>query len=341
MIASITRDTDGVVTCLDEHRHGFEDGDYVRFEEVQGMTELNASEPLRIKVLGPYTFSIGDTSRFSDYVRGGIVTQVKTPKELNFAPLSASLKQLDEFVFSDFAKMDRPAQMHVGMQALHRFAATHGGQMPRPRNAEDAQAVFDLATSINETMTAKADLNENFIKELAYQSRGSLAPVHAVIGGIAAQEVLKACSGKFHPVKQWFFFDAFEALPDNLTEADCQPVNSRYDGQIMTVGRLLQETIQGYHQFLVGAGAIGCEMLKNWALMGLGTKGAVHLTDMDTIEKSNLNRQFLFRNTDVGHLKSEVAARAVTLINPEMGGRIKAYADRVGPDTERTKSEEK
>lgn len=53
---------------------------------------------------------------------------------------------------------------------------------------------------------------------------------------------------------------------------------------------------------MVGAGAIGCEMLKNWAMMGLGTgpKGHLTITDMDTIEKSNLNRQFLFRTGDVG-----------------------------------------
>ena len=47
----------------------------------------------------------------------------------------------------------------------------------------------------------------------------------------------------------------------------------------------------------MGAGAIGCEILKNFAMMGVGAcpEGVVYVTDMDIIEKSNLNRQFLFR----------------------------------------------
>lgn len=51
----------------------------------------------------------------------------------------------------------------------------------------------------------------------------------------------------------------------------------------------------------MGAGAIGCELLKNFAMIGLGCGegGEVVVTDMDTIEKSNLNRQFLFRPWDV------------------------------------------
>lgn len=54
--------------------------------------------------------------------------------------------------------------------------------------------------------------------------------------------------------------------------------------------------------FKVGAGAIGCELLKNFALMGLGAGegGQITVTDMDFIERSNLNRQFLFRSQDIG-----------------------------------------
>ena len=50
MIASISKDKEAVVTCLDETRHGLESGDFVTFSEVQGMVELNSSGPREIKV---------------------------------------------------------------------------------------------------------------------------------------------------------------------------------------------------------------------------------------------------------------------------------------------------
>ena len=59
--------------------------------------------------------------------------------------------------------------------------------------------------------------------------------------------------------------------------------------------------------FMVGAGALGCELLKSYALMGIGVEGKLIVTDMDTIELSNLNRQFLFRLNNIGQLKSECA----------------------------------
>ena len=62
----------------------------------------------------------------------------------------------------------------------------------------------------------------------------------AAIGGIVAQEVIKACSGKFMPIKQWLYFDALECLPQDmsgLTAESCQPTGSRYDGQISIFGK--------------------------------------------------------------------------------------------------------
>lgn len=62
----------------------------------------------------------------------------------------------------------------------------------------------------------------------------------------------------------------------------------------------------------VGAGAIGCELLKNFALMGLGASedGHITVTDMDFIEKSNLNRQFLFRSKDIGVRREQLPSRS-------------------------------
>ena len=68
----------------------------------------------------------------------------------------------------------------------------------------------------------------------------------------------------------------------------------------------------------VGAGALGCEFIKNFALMGLccGAGGAVTVTDDDVIEKSNLSRQFLFRNTHIGHAGHRGAAHFSLLSSP-------------------------
>jgi ubiquitin-activating enzyme E1 len=63
-----------------------------------------------------------------------------------------------------------------------------------------------------------------------------LNPLNATLGGVVAQEVMKACSEKFSPIVQWLYFDATECLPDNqdsLTEENCKLTGSRYDGQVL------------------------------------------------------------------------------------------------------------
>ena len=336
-------DSDGLVSALDETRHGLEDGDYVTFSEVQGMEGLNDCAPRKIQVKGPYTFSIGDVSGLGEYKRGGLYTQVKMPKFIDFEPLSKELAK-PELLISDFAKFDRPQQLHVGFQALHAFAEQHDGELPRAHNESDAADVLKLAEGLASQGDEKVELDEKLIKELSYQARGDLTPMAAFFGGLAAQEVLKSVSGKFHPIVQWLYFDSLESLPESVqrSEETCKPLGTRYDGQIAVFGKDFQEKISNMKEFLVGAGAIGCEMLKNWAMMGLATgpNGKITVTDNDNIEKSNLNRQFLFRPKDVGKLKSECAAEAVQAMNPDLKGKILTLQDKVGQDTEHVFNED-
>ncbi|KFY89990.1 hypothetical protein V500_05352 [Pseudogymnoascus sp. VKM F-4518 (FW-2643)] len=340
IVASINEE--GLVSALDETRHGLEDGDYVTFTELQGMDALNNSDPRKITVKGPYTFSIGDVAGLGQYKAGGIFTQVKMPKFIDFKPFSECLKT-PEFLISDYAKMDRPEQLHVGFQALHAFAEGHG-HFPRPHNDDDAAVVIGSAKLFVEREKLSVEIDEKLIRELSYQAQGDLNPMAAFFGGLAAQEVLKAVSGKFHPVVQWLYFDSLESLPTSFKRSEelCKPTNSRYDGQIAVFGKDFQDKLANTNEFLVGAGAIGCEMLKNWAMIGLATgpKGRISVTDMDSIEKSNLNRQFLFRPNDVGKMKSDCAAAAVLAMNPALEGHIVTMRDRVGQETEHIFNEE-
>lgn len=73
------------------------------------------------------------------------------------------------------------------------------------------------------------------------------------------------------------------------------------DGRYQMLDRCLStglvEQLSELNVFLVGCGAIGCEMLKNLSMLGIGRAQGSNITvaDNDLIEKSNLNRQFLFR----------------------------------------------
>lgn len=133
-------------------------------------------------------------------------------------------------------------------------------------------------------------------------------------------------------MKQWLHYDIFETLPRE--EVDRTPLGCRYDDQILVYGREVQEKLKKVKTFMVGAGALGCEYIKAFALMGLGCseEGRVAVTDNDNIEVSNLNRQFLFRKNHVGHSKSKVACEVAHDMNNAL--HVQDYQTRVGSDTE-------
>ena len=76
-----------------------------------------------------------------------------------------------------------------------------------------------------------------------------------------------------------------------------------------------QEKLANAKVLVVGAGALGNEVLKNLALLGVGN---VYIVDFDEIEESNLTRSVLFRSRDCGRPKAEAAAESLRDINPKM-----------------------
>ena len=293
------------------------------------------------------------------------------PTDVAFKTLKESLEDPgDLFLLTDFGKFDRPGQLHVAFQAMHQFKKDQG-RLPKPWSNADAEAFKTIADKLNKESKNPVELDAALIEQFAKICVGDLSPMAASMGGIVAQEVMKACSGKFMPIKQWLYFDALECLPEDksvLSEESCKPTGSRYDGQVAVFGQEFQQKMIKQKYFVVGAGAIGCELLKNFAMVGLGASpegkqiflfslhaffialialrarahknktkkfhflGKIIVTDMDHIERSNLNRQFLFRSYDVGKAKSTAASKAIKAMNPQMN--TEAQENRVGADTE-------
>ena len=130
--------------------------------------------------------------------------QVKPPKVLKFQTLREALSNPGEFLLSDFAKFDRPPLLHLAFQALDAFRA-ESGSFPAPASVSDANRLVELAHSINESKPGDQKLDtidDNIIRLLGSGSRAVLGPMAAMFGGIVGQEVVKACSGKFHPLFQ-------------------------------------------------------------------------------------------------------------------------------------------
>lgn len=75
IIVNITQEEKSVVTVHEDKKHKFVSGDFISFSEVEGMTEVNGKN-FEVTYLSPYSFSIGDTSKFSPYKREGVATQV-------------------------------------------------------------------------------------------------------------------------------------------------------------------------------------------------------------------------------------------------------------------------
>ena len=88
------------------------------------------------------------------------------------------------------------------------------------------------------------------------------------------------------------------------------------------VGEAGQQAIAAGSVLLIGAGGIGCAAATYLASSGVGQ---LHIVDFDTVDPTNLARQFLFAANDVGEFKAAVAARKLATQNPDIGIRASTH----------------
>lgn len=98
-----------------------------------------------------------------------------------------------------------------------------------------------------------------------------------------------------------------------MTEKPDDIVKSRMYARQQLIDGWDQDIIDNGVIMIIGVGALGCEIAKDFALMGIKK---LILVDLDTIETSNLSRQMLFRPGDEGRAKAEVAAERLLEMNP-------------------------
>lgn len=102
------------------------------------------------------------------------------------------------------------------------------------------------------------------------------------------------------------------------------PANDRLDVTVEDDGRYHRQSLISWWQqdrlaaakvLVVGAGALGNELIKTLTLLGVGT---IVVVDLDRVENSNLSRCVLFRESDEGEFKATVVARAAKELNPDV-----------------------
>jgi ubiquitin-activating enzyme E1 len=337
--------TDGcvVVQVVDTGRVALEDSgewpDRVSLADVRGAAGavLNALPPQRVRLTGPFSFELPDVPFASlggaHEPYSGVVRQVFAERTYAFQSLAES-SAAPRFE-SIAGAVTRDAQLHALYRSLLAEPVTVPGTTSGRAIAD--RVVRAAAANAADTPLFADAATHDWLVRAATASVGYLPSVTSFVGGVAAQEVMKAITGQYVPIRQWFYYDGTDALPftskagdnDFIVQAGDTTHVRQQAGLMATLGRQAVHRLAAVRPLVVGAGAIGCELLKNLAVLGVQRARVI---DMDSIERSNLSRQFLFRNEHVGQLKSATASAAVQAMRPSLS--VEAFSQRVGRETE-------
>ncbi len=324
-------DKSGIITIDQRNGEDFNlsNGSYVKFKEIEGINELNDEKPRKIKYLSKNSFKLDEKEEnisYENYKVGGIIEEVILPEEKQYKKLKECfyIPYFDDLPeINDYTKEGRNELLHCGLIAIHKFYDEEK-KLPEINDQEDANKVLSYAKSIYENAQNKNEewihnienFEDEIIMNISKWSKCEISPICSFLGGIVSQEIIKT-TGKYIPINQWLWFDFFETVENLKENVDRTIVGSRYDDQISIYGNELQKKLSKLNIFIIGAGALGCEYLKNFSLMGISTENESNtiITDNDLIEISNLNRQFLFHKKDIRKPKSNIASNEAKLMN--------------------------
>ena len=354
----IINDNEALITVLDGTRHDFVDDDIVEVNEVVGLDGINKKQ-FKVKVLTPGTFNlIGDFKIFKDkkYERNGICREIKQKKIIKFDPIeniinvnSSNYQSICEkytdpnMLISDFSKMKNGPLINLSISTINTLKKTYKEKI-------EPWSLKFSSLFINTIKTKESQFSEEDLKILYYISFTHMVQfpcLCAYFGGFASQEAIKSITNKYTPIKQIMFQDILEFIPEininneksietSIKNFNYKERKTRTDTLQIILGEETVEKILNMKILIVGAGAIGCELLKNFSMLSLGTgkNGSIYVTDPDIIEVSNLNRQFLFREKHLRLPKSSTAAAAVIQMNPLLKNHIFAKIEKLCEETE-------
>lgn len=162
----------------------------------------------------------------------------------------------------------------------------------------------------------------------SHKTKAPFFILSSIIGGIIAHEVIKI-TGKYMPIEQEIYINY-----ENLRGENFYRSGNNRNSQILD--REVIKQLKKMNVFMVGCGALGCELSKNMGMLDMcsNMNSQLSITDMDVIEQSNLNRQFLFGNNDIGSKKSDVVKTKLKEYCPAMN--VKEFDYEVGKKTENT-----
>ena len=325
---------------------GLKEGDFVILKKIKGLEFLNDDKPKKIIKTTNSSFEIGKNNSYNGkYISDGIVEEFKITRKMNFETFKENfIKPNNNYVNIDMRKKKSNILLHCAFVGLHLYYSNYNN-LPSLNDLKQVKVIVEMSKQYYIIIKNKypdylklkkkniIEFDENYIINVLRWSKSELNPICTFLGGIVSQEALKII-GKYTPIYQWLRFDFFETIENIPNKVNRNPLNCRYDDQIAIFGRELQEKLDNLNIFMVGAGALGCEYIKNFSLMGISSgKGKITITDNDNISLSNLNRQFLFHINDIKEnlSKSFCARREAMKINKDMN--INSYQLLVNEDT--------